>query len=104
MQKSFVKNAADAEQVKAAENKILNGRDREIKDLQEILSLPSGRRFLWRLLSHCKTFGSIWEPSARIHYASGQQDIGHFVMAEIVASDESAFLQMMKENQIKEKE
>lgn len=96
--KSLVKNAADPEQIKKAENRILNGRDREIKDLQDVLSSPCGRRFIWRLLSHCKTFETIWEPSARIHYNAGIQDIGHFIMAEVVAADESAFLAMMTEN------
>ena len=102
--KSLVKNAADEDQVKAAENRILNGRDQELNDIKSILQTQAGRRFLWRLLSHCKTFESIWEPSAKIHYNSGIQDLGHFIMAEIVACDESALLLMMKEKQIKDKE
>lgn len=96
--KSLVKNAADEEQVRRAENKILNGRDREIKDLQEVLSTQCGRRLIFRLLTHCKTFETIWEQSARIHYNAGIQDVGHFIMAEVVAADETALLTMMTEN------
>lgn len=102
--KSLVKNAADPTQVKAADNRILNGRDRELSDLKFILSLPEGKRFVWRLLAHCKTFESVWEPSARIHYLAGVQDVGHFLMAEISEADESALIGMMQEKLKKEKE
>jgi hypothetical protein len=98
MKKPLVGNAADQEQVQVAEEKVQNRRERELNDLRSVLALPSGRRFLWRLMGHCKTFGSIWEQSARIHYNSGQQDIGHYVMAEITEAGEEFLFQMMKEN------
>jgi hypothetical protein len=94
----FVKNAADKEQVKEAGRKERFIREQEIRDLQTILSMKEGRRFVWRLMSHCKAFHSIWEPSAKIHYNAGQQDVGHFVMAEVTAASEDALLLMMKES------
>jgi hypothetical protein len=95
--KPLVKNAADEAQVKEAEGKVRRGRDRELEDLRVILSTPHGRRFMWRLMGHCRVHGSIWEPSAKIHYNSGQQDIGHFLQAEIVEAGEQFYFQMMKE-------
>lgn len=91
------KNAADEHQVKQARMNEKMIRERELNDLRYLLASPQGRRFLWRVMARCKTFESIWEPSAKIHFNAGQQDLGHFVMAEIVAADENAFLQMMKE-------
>jgi hypothetical protein len=94
---AFVKNAADKEQVKEGSRKERDKRKQELLDLQVVLDLPAGRRLLWRFLTECKTFESIWESSARIHYLAGKQDLGHFIMAEIVAADEDSLLTMMKE-------
>ena len=94
----YVKNLADKEQVKSAERKEKDRRRQEVEDLKEILSTKSGRRFIWRLLEHCKVFESIWHPSALIHYNAGKQDVGHFIMAEIISADTSAFQKMMEEN------
>lgn len=91
------KNAADEEQVKQARLSEKRVRERELSDIRYLLQSAQGRRFLWRLMGHCKSFESVWEASAKIHYNAGKQDVGHFVMSEIIASDENAFLQMMKE-------
>lgn len=98
MKEAFVKNLADQEQVKSAEYKVKRNRQVELEDLYHVLQSEQGRRFVWRLLSHCGTFKSIWHPSAQIHYASGMQDVGHFLMAEIVEADEEALLKMMTES------
>lgn len=95
--RALVKNAADADQVKRANEKQENSRDRELADLREVLSSVSGRRFIWRMLERCKVFGTVWDGSAKIHYNSGQQDIGHWVMAEIGTADEDSLFVMMKE-------
>lgn len=95
--KTFVKNAADEGQVKEAEGKVKRGRESELNDLRAILSQPQGRRFVWRLMGHCRVNASVWEASAKIHYNAGQQDIGHFVMAEVIAAGEQFYFQMMKE-------
>lgn len=73
-------------------------RQQELKDLKDVCASESGRRFLWRVLEKCKTFESIWEGSAKIHYNSGKQDVGHFLMAEITEADEMILFTMMKES------
>lgn len=92
------KNAADEEQVKQARSREKRIRERELSDIRYLLQSPQGRRFLWKLMGRCKTFESIWEPSAKIHFNAGQQDLGHFIMAEIIEADENSLLQMMKES------
>lgn len=93
-----VRNAADPEQVKKAGEKDVSRREQELNDIEFILSTAQGKRFLWRLMGHCSTFESIWEPSAKIHYLSGKQDVGHFLMAEIVEARPDALIEMMKES------
>lgn len=100
--KPYVRNAADSEQVAESVKKARLKRENELADLAKILAIPEGRRVLWRLMSKCKVFGSIWEPSARIHYNSGLQDFGHFIMAEIAEADEESLFTMMRENMKKE--
>ena len=96
--KSLVKNAADEKQVNKAVKKEEFSRDNQLNDLRKVLETSEGRRVMWRLMEHCKVFATVWEPSAKIHYNSGQQDIGHFIMSEIVDADEKYLFEMMKEN------
>jgi len=92
------RNAADEDQVRRDTERAKSLRERELNDIIMILDSPAGERFLWRLLGHCGTFESIWEPSAKIHYLSGKQDVGHFLMAEIVEAKPEALVKMMKQN------
>lgn len=95
--KSAVTNAASEKQIKKAEVKGKDKRRRELSDIRSVLSSAPGRRLLWRFMEKCGTFQSIWEGSAKIHYNAGQQDLGHFIMAEIVEADENLLFKMMKE-------
>ena len=97
MERVEVKNVADEKQVKRAAKRMESREDREVNDIRYVLNDKRGRRFLWRLLNECKVFESIWVPSAGIHYNAGKQDVGHFLMAEIVKASEDAYLLMTKE-------
>lgn len=94
-----MRNAADESQVEEAQKLAKEIRRTELNDIRQVLSTVSGRRLLWRLMGNCRTFSSVWEnkDSAKIHYNSGQQDIGHFIMAEIVEADENLLFKMMRE-------
>ena len=101
-QKPLVKNASNRGQVnKATDTKKLE-RYNEMQDLRKILGTIEGRRFVWRLLSECKVFGSIWHPSAQIHYNAGKQDFGHFILAEVGEASQDYLFKMMLENKNKE--
>lgn len=97
-EKPTVANAASEKQIKKAEVKGKDKRRQELSDIRTVLSSAPGRRLLWRVMEQCGTFSSIWEASAKIHYNAGKQDLGHFIMAEIVEADENLLFKMMKEN------
>jgi len=82
--------------------KVKSTRSDELKDIREVLSTEAGKRFVWSILSYCKTFQSIWEPSARIHYMAGVQDVGHHLMTELEEADPKFLISVM-EQKIKEK-
>lgn len=94
-ERALVKNANDPEQVQAAAKKERLTRRDELDDLRTVLALPAGRRFLLRLLKQTRVFETIWHGSALIHYNAGQQDIGHFLLAEIRKSDAKVLMEMM---------
>ena len=100
--RSLVKNAAAKNQVKKARNKEERLREEELGDLKALLKSKEGRRIVWRMLAKCRVFESIWEGSARIHFNAGQQDLGHWLLAEVTEADDEALLIMMRENKNKE--
>lgn len=94
---ALVGNAADPEQVAAAKEKQIKEADLELADLRAILQLEAGRRVMWRFLAHCGVHESIWEPSAKIHYNAGRQDVGHYIEAKIVRASEEFYELMQRE-------
>jgi hypothetical protein len=96
---ALVDNAGDEQQVKEARRKEKYIRKNELADVREVLAIPAGRRLLWRLMKHCKVWESVWHPSALIHYNSGQQDVGHFLLTEISEAQPTALVDMIIENQ-----
>ncbi len=97
--KPMVKNAASQEQVRDAEERGKSVRQKELNDVAFIISSPQGRRFMWRLLARCKVFGSVNDNSgSQVYYKVGQQDLGHFLLGEMGAANEDAFILMMNEN------
>lgn len=94
----IVTNAADTKQLGAAKGKQKDVEREQLDDVRAILDVPEGRRFLWRMLAKCKVNESIFEPNSRIAYNAGVQDVGHFILGEIVKARPEAYLQMMVEH------
>lgn len=93
-----VRNASNKEHIERVETKQKIAEKQRIEDLVRLLAMPEFRRFIWRLLSRCKVNQSVFEQSARIYYNSGQQDIGHYVLGEVVEARPDAYIQMMEEH------
>lgn len=94
----LVRNAADRTQVRNAGRKEKQGRERELADMRAVLGTREGRRFVWRLMGWS---GFLENPSnARgdmTHQNIGRGDCGRFLLAEILAADENAYLAMQTE-------
>lgn len=102
-EKAAVKNAADGDQVKQAEQKEKTRRQRELNDLAFICDDPRGRRFLWRLLSECAVFKAVFNPNNSImSHNEGRRQVGLDVLADIMAVDETLFHTMAHENRAEE--
>lgn len=92
-------NLADEQEVKKAERREKDLRKQELNDLRTVLSNVSGRRFVWRVLTRCNSFASVFsENHSTMSYLAGKQDLGHFIMNEITEADENLLLKLMKDN------
>lgn len=87
----------EKEQENESRAKVRLGREKELDDVRAVLSTPGGRRFIARLLSHCSVSRSIWEPSAAIHRNAGIQEVGHYILSEVVAADSKVGSEMLVE-------
>jgi hypothetical protein len=92
-------SAADPVRLKEAKHKERRVSEKQNDDMFNVLSTIEGRRVLWRILEHCKSFQSIWDNSAKIHYNAGQQDVGHFLIKAITEANPKAYIQMLNDKQ-----
>jgi len=92
-------NIDDPRVVEKAERKEKDLRKQELNDIRTVLSNSSGRRLVWKLLSKCNSFSTVFsENHSRMSYLAGQQDFGHFLMSEITEADENLLVKLMKDN------
>lgn len=92
-------DASNPEEVKKAEQRERDERKRQLDDIRTLLSSSSGRRFVWRILEKCNSFSSVFSNDASfMAYNAGQQDLGHFLMAEITEANPSLLFKLMKEH------
>ena len=74
-------------------------RKKELQDIKDILSLPGGRRFYHRLISHCKTFHEsfvVGMPDVTANN-EGRRMVGNWLMTEMMDANPEAYFQMMRE-------
>jgi len=95
--RSLVRNAADPEQVKRAARRERRTEEQVLGALEAVMRTAEGRLVMWDLLSRCGIYGSIWHPSAEIHYRAGKQDMGHEIQALILRSSEDLYELMARE-------
>lgn len=99
---AVVTNAEDQRQIKRARRAAARAERLARADLEAVLATAEGRRVLWRILAHCNVFDTavdirVWNPT-QITFATGRQDVGHFVLAQIMDARPDALLLMIQEH------
>ena len=95
--RALVGNAADESQVKNAENRILNGRMRELEDIRFLIATPQGRRFLSRILGLCGLYELSYTGSSETFFREGSRNIALKLLSEINESDSEGYLKILNE-------
>lgn len=94
----LVKNAGSERQVRRAARTETERSERFRDGLKQTLATPGGRAFIWGLLGEARVYESAWhDHGSRMAFNVGQQDFGHFIMAECIAADEAMFQLMERE-------
>lgn len=95
---------ADHESVEEARKRERLERENQLQDLAMLLQAPAGRRVVWRILSQCGIYSDGWDPSARIHFNAGKRNVGLWLLDEVMAANDEAYLLMQREAKQKEKQ
>lgn len=91
----YPKTKADA--ARAAVQK--QNQEREQADIQALLKIPEGRRFVWKLLGLSGMFrASMTGEAMTTAFNEGRRDIGLGILLEINTCDHNAFAQMQSEH------
>lgn len=73
-------------------------RERELADIAKVLSLPEGRRFIWRILSEGKIFNTPFTgDDARTNFNCGAHDLALMPLNDMMEIRPEAFAQMRNE-------
>lgn len=73
-------------------------RKRNQSDLRKVLSMPEGRRFIWRQLSESGVFRASFNFNTKLEdFQEGQRDRGLALLNEVNDCDEMAFANMQRE-------
>lgn len=95
---ALVGNAADKKQVEEAKRLERDQKQTAQQDLQELLKQPNFRRFIWRTISFCGVFESTFsENYALAGHLSGRQDVGHYLLDEIIRAQPEVLADLMRE-------
>ena len=83
--KAYVQNSADEYQVKEASKREKERFNQEIADIKAVMSMPEGRRFVWRLINDiCHIDATSANHSGSITYMlEGERNIGRLVKADV---------------------
>lgn len=95
--RALTRNAGDPQQVKTARRLEARREQFTIDMLVATMSQPSGRAFIWELLSRCGVFSSIYRQSSEIYYLAGRQDVGHELLELCTTASKDLYLLMESE-------
>jgi len=86
--------AATDEVEKAQDTK----RKQEIEDLRAVVSTPSGRRFIKRLLERTAIYRSTFTGNSNGYFVEGERNIGLFIVAELSAVGRDTYPKLLLED------
>ena len=90
-------DVGDIEQVKEKKTKAQLERERQFEEFRFILSTTGGRNWIWRLLSECKIYKAKVTDPLLTFREIGREDIGLWVLAEIMETEPYAYIKMQEE-------
>ncbi len=87
-------SASDPDQIAEREEELEVQREKELADLKDLLELPLGRRFIWRMLSKCHVFQTSIGPN--MEALEGERNIGLQLWNEVVEAYPEMIPELLK--------
>jgi hypothetical protein len=98
-------NAAQPRHVEHAEERTQRIAKEERRALHEVLKTYEGRRVLWRVLSACGIYESVYRGTPTdTAFRAGRQDLGHQLQAWLLDANDSLYDQMAREARARAKQ
>jgi hypothetical protein len=101
MEEKPVRDFFNADEIDSEENRkeAERLRLRDISDLKKVLSLPEGRRYIWRVFGRCNTFRNPAVPKDNnaTYINIGKADIGLSILEDIQNVGTEAYSQIRNE-------
>ena len=73
-------------------------RHREVSDMKKILSMPEGRRLMWRMWSKCGIFSNPFNPNSnQSAFNAGMMKIGQDLLVDVNDVDALMFAKIQQE-------
>lgn len=69
----------------------------EVLDMKRALEHDYVQRVLWRIVTDCAVFRSIWDPSSKIHYNAAKQEVGQDILRKMSEADLHFVARMMSQ-------
>ena len=92
-------DANDAEQVNNARQKHTRKRAAELRMIGNMMATVEGRRYWYNLLAKCGTFmAPAFDTPHLDAKAAGRQQVGHWILEDIMQAAYDQFGNMLKEN------
>ena len=101
-EKSFVRNAADPQQVKEAKQKEKFQKQNESNDLLWVLSDPRGRRFVWKMLKEINEISFVAGMPDLTAFKEGNRNKANQLLRDVMDVKPEAFIQMSNESKLRE--
>lgn len=92
-------DAGDEVQVGKRKTKAKLQREREVYELQQILSTEGGRMIMFNILSMCHLYDDPPFDADVLPRFVGYQDVGRKILLEIFTADPNAYILMQKESE-----
>jgi hypothetical protein len=94
-----VGTAADPEALRLERTRLDGLLKQRREDLQRVMALPEGRRFVWRILTACGSFQRLNMPlpEKEANWFLGRRNLGLDLIDELIRDDQPFYLLMEQE-------
>lgn len=98
MHKPEPENYADPKESEKRNDRVAREKQKFGEDLLTVLGTPQGRRFYWRLMTHCGIYKNSFTGNSQTFFNEGMRNVGLKLMGDLMENAPEMYILMIKEN------